>query len=105
MKKLIIVSAIFFTAFQAKSMTLETRLDVNNNKGISLLQSLPFNTATLNVININSVKENFQVVKVKAENDVLVSSRAIPAPKADLNSGFANRFTTLFWYEGRNVYA
>ncbi len=103
MKKLAVVILIMFGAFQIKAANLNNN---NNEKstGISIINTIHSANQSLNVIvtashPISTIKDHENPSSNNRENQNTL------IPSVNINQGFANRYTSLFWYAGREVFA
>ena len=101
MKKIIIAASLLLIgSFQIQASAQVEKTNNDNATEISLNTISTLNTAiifSLESVNTSStITENPSFIQTSKNNE---------EPALNLNDVFANRYKSLFWYEGRKIYA
>ena len=98
MKKLILASALLIFAFQTRAMSETTEANAVESHVATLLTSRPLHSGSTEQLSIETDRLYHNHTLLNQEKNERV-------PELKPTEGFANRYKSLFWYEGRKVYA
>lgn len=95
MKKIIIVAAVIFSVSQAMAKGNDVKDSDKTNNNIVLAASI---TSTLD---IRPLSVSDPVITLKDKPVIFSGS----VPNVNINQAVVNRYKSLFWYAGRNIFA